>query len=51
MKHGFDIPDQLRDTLKTNDLGMKINIESKLSYREKLKARKDFEKHIDEKFF
>ena len=36
--------------IKSNDQGKKINLEGKLNYREKLKAKKEYEKRVDEEF-
>lgn len=50
-KNGLDIPDKLKAALRTGPLANQINIDNKLSAREKAKAKKKFDAELEEEFF
>jgi hypothetical protein len=51
LKQGHDLPDELRDKLKQSDLMRDLNIEQKMSLREKQKARKKAEDNEERIFY
>lgn len=40
LKRGHEIPEDLRDRMKSTELGKELDIEQKMSLREKQKAKK-----------
>ena len=43
-KHGQDLPDQLKDQLKTSHLGKQLELDNKMDRREKAKAKAKLKK-------
>lgn len=50
-KNGLDIPEKLKAQMQTSHVGRQLNLDNKLSAREKAKAKKKFDEEAEEEFF
>jgi len=50
-KNGLDLPEELKAKMREGELGRQIKVESKLSLREKQKAKKAYEEREDQEFY
>ena len=49
--HTTIVPDELKERMKESEMGKSFNIESKLSLREKQKAKAEMDKKMEQNFY